>query len=145
MSLTNKPVDPKSPAPRKPYAPPRLVSYGHVKDIIQGGGGKKADAGAGNSKGCWIAEALYGVEDPRTLLLRAWLSVAYEERRAGWWFIALYQQFGRATADLIYRGYLSRQLFRPLFDRLVDKTLSESAQTIIARRSTPVSGTSGGR
>ena len=139
MSLTdNKPGDPKPSAPRKPYAPPRLVSYGHVKDIIQGGGGKKSDAGAakgaGNSKGCWIAEALYGVEDPRTLLLRAWLSVAYEERRGGWWFIALYQEFGRATADLIYRGYLPRQLFRPLFDVLVDKALSESAQTILARR-----------
>jgi hypothetical protein len=138
MSLTKKPSDSKPSAGRKPYTSPKLVSHGHVKDIIQGGGGKKFDTGgakgAGNSKGCWIAEALYGVEDPRTLLLRAWLSVAYEERRAGWWFIALYQQFGRATADLIYRGYLPRQLFRPVFDVLVDKALSESAQTIMARR-----------
>jgi hypothetical protein len=109
-----------------------------VKDIIQGGGGKKFDTGgspgAGNSKGCWIAEALYGVEDPRTLLLRAWLSEAYDERRPGWQFIGLYTRFGRQTADLIYRGYLPRILFRPLFDVLVAKALDASAHAILAHR-----------
>ncbi len=79
----------KSPATRKPYRRPHLVSYGHVKDVIQGGGGMMSDAAGtppgGKSKGCWIAEVLYGVEDPRTLLLRAWLSAAYKKRngRAG--------------------------------------------------------------
>jgi hypothetical protein len=128
---------PSTPRTRKPYTPPRVVSYGHVKDIVQGGGGKKSDAGAakgaGLSKSCWIAEALYGVEDPRTLLLRAWLAVAHEERRPGWPLIALYSRYGRATADLIYRGILPRSLFRPLFDMLVDKALDESAQTLLAR------------
>jgi hypothetical protein len=138
MSLTDKPSDSKPSTTRKPYSPPRLVAYGHVKDIIQGGGGKKFDsggsAGAGNSKGCWIAEALYGVEDPRTLLLRAWLSVAYDERRPGWRLIALYTKFGRVTAGLIYRGYVPRMLFRPLFDALVNKALNDRAQAIIAHR-----------
>jgi len=137
MSLNKKTSDSKPSSPRKPYTSPKLVSHGHVKDIIQGGGGKKFDSGgapgAGNSKGCWIAEALYGVEDPRTLLLRAWLSVAYDERRPGWQFIALYTRFGRQTADLIYRGYLPRALFHPLFDALVNKALDDSAQTILAR------------
>jgi hypothetical protein len=122
---------------RKPYTPPKMVSHGHVKDIIQGGGGKKSDAGAakgaGNSKACWIAEALYGVDDPRTLLLRAWLAVAYDERRPGWQFIALYARVGRTVAHLIYQGYLPRGLFRPLFDALVNRALDQSAQTILAR------------
>jgi len=135
MSLSDKPAESKRSAPRKPYTSPKVVSYGHVKDIIQGGGGKKFDSGgakgAGNSKGCWIAEALYGVHDPRTLLLRAWLGVAYDQRRAGWPLIALYHRFGRATAGLIYRGYLPRGLFRPLFDALVAKALDESAQALV--------------
>jgi hypothetical protein len=138
MKHIDKDGDAKPSTPRKPYAPPKVVSYGHVKDIIQGGGGMKADAGppvGGNSKSCWIAEALYGVHDPRTLLLRAWLSVAYDERRPGWWlFIALYRRFGRATADLIQRGYLPRQIFQPLFDVLVEKALTESAHAIVAAR-----------
>src|SRR5437660_12126597 len=84
--------------PRRPYTPPRLVSYGHVKDVVQGGGGMMGDATGtppgGKSKACWVAEALYGADDPRTLLLRAWLGVAYDERRPGWRLIAAYKRFG---------------------------------------------------
>jgi len=140
MSPTDNAAGSRPSAPKKkPYAPPRLVSYGHVKDIVQGGGGRTTKdfggaKGFGNSKSCWIAEALYGVDDPRTLLLRAWLSVAYDERRPGWQFIAVYRRYGRTTADLIYRGYLPRGLFRPLFNVLVNKALDESAQTLIAYR-----------
>ena len=123
--------------PKKPYTPPHVVSYGHVKDIVQGNGGTKNDGGGGlpNSKvTCWIAEALYGKDDPRTLLLRAWLSVIYDERRGGWRWVALYRRFGRGTADLIRRGYLPRSLFQPLFDALVKEALDRSAYAIVARR-----------
>lgn len=122
--------------PRKPYASPRLVSYGHVKDVIQGGGGMMSDATGtppgGMSKPCWVAEELYGVQDPRTLLLRAWLMLAYDERRRGWVFIALYQRFGREAANLIRRGCLPRGVFRRAFDVLVDKALDERARAIVA-------------
>ena len=37
---TNVPAE----ASKKPYATPQVVSYGHVKDIIQGGGGMMSDA-----------------------------------------------------------------------------------------------------
>ena len=141
MSPTDNAAGSRPSAPKKkPYAPPRLVSRsGHVKDIVQGGGGKTTkelwrSQGFREFKSCWIAEALYGVDDARTLLLRAWLSVAYDERRPGWQLIALYRRYGRTTADLIYRGYLPRGLFRPLFNVLVDKALDESAQTLIAYR-----------
>src|SRR5882724_10664942 len=100
MSLDDKAggAKPSTPRTRKPYTPPKMVSYGHVKDIIQGGGGKKSDATGtppgGNSKSCWIAEQLYGVDDPRTWLLRAWLARVYDERGRGWQFVALYNQYG---------------------------------------------------
>jgi hypothetical protein len=136
MSVTRKTDDSVRSTPRKPYTPPRLVSYGHVKDVIQGGGGMMSDATGkppgGRSKGCWIAEELYGVQDPRTLLLRAWLAVAYDERRPGWVLIAFYQRFGRAAANLIRRGRLPRGLFRRAFDLLVDRALDERARAIVA-------------
>jgi hypothetical protein len=122
-----------SPA-RKPYTPPRLVTYGHVKDLVQGAGGKKKDFAPPNSKSCWIAEALYGAEDPRTLLLRSWVSSIYDNRRPGWMFVWLYRTFGRAAANLIARGVLPRRLFQSLFDTLVEKALTESAHALVAER-----------
>jgi hypothetical protein len=35
------------PTGRKPYTKPRLISYGHVKDVVQGGGGTKMNDGGG--------------------------------------------------------------------------------------------------
>jgi len=121
-------------AARKPYKTPRLVSYGHVKDIVQGTQGPGNDAGGGHSKQCWIAEALYGSDDPRTHLLRAWLSVVYDERRSGWAFVALYRVFGRSTARLISIGVLPRQFFRPLFDALVEKAVADAPRAFAAAR-----------
>jgi hypothetical protein len=135
MSENHQSSDSTAQPVRKPYSPPRLVAYGRVKDIVQGANGTMVDGGAGNhSKQCWIAETLYGVDDPRTELLRAWLTVVYEQRRSGWRFVALYRACGRSTARLIARGVLSKRLFRPLFDTLVDKALDESARAFVAVR-----------
>jgi hypothetical protein len=135
VNQRGKPDDAQAPPPtRKPYAPPRLKTHGHVKDLVQGTGGKKKDAFGRNSKSCWIAEALYGVDDPRTLLLRCWVSSIYEERRPGWMFVALYRRFGRRTASLIVRGILPRGLFQPVFDVLLEKALTDSAHALVAAR-----------
>jgi hypothetical protein len=72
---------------------------------------------------------LYGVDDPRTLLVRSWVTFIYDERRPGWMFVALYRTFGRATANLISRGILPRRLFRPLFDALLEKALMHTRWT----------------
>ena len=138
MSLTDKAADSTPSTPRKPYTSPRLMSYGHVKDIIQGGGGKKSDAAGtppgGNSKSCWIAEQLYGVDDPRTWLLRAWLARVYDERGRGWRFVAVYHRYGFATAQAIARGYLPRAPFRVVFDALVERAFDASALVVTTRR-----------
>ncbi len=126
MSDTNGEDDsPPALAARKPYTPPRLVLYGHVNDIVQGAGGHGLDGGGGHSKACWIAEELYGVDDGRTLMLRAWLTQAYDARRPGWMFVGVYRMFGRQVARLIATGVLPRRLFRPLFDALVAMALAD--------------------
>ena len=134
MNQTNKTTDAKSPAGRKPYAPPRLISYGHVKDIVQGSAGNRADGGPGLTRMCWVAEALYGVEDPRTLVLRAWLTAIHTERRRGWLLVELYRRFGLKAAGLIHAGRLPRRAFLPLFDRLAVKAFGASARTVIDER-----------
>src|SRR5215467_6683561 len=122
MSEKQKTSDAIAQPARKPYSPPRLVAYGHVTDIVQGGTGMGSDA-PDHSKVCWIAETLYGAADPRTHLLRAWLTVIYDERRPGWKFVALYRTFGRSAAALIARGLLPRHVFQALFDALVEQAL----------------------
>ncbi len=42
MSLTAT-----EPTPKKPYAPPRLVAYGSVTKLTQGGAGSGTDGGGG--------------------------------------------------------------------------------------------------
>lgn len=134
MSESQKNSDGTVPPARKPYSPPRLVDYGHVKDIVQGGTGMAGDAPDHSKVPCWIAEVLYGAADPRTRLLRGWLTVIYEERGPGWMFVALYRTFGRGTAALIERGLLPRRVFRPLFDMLVEKALVDSTRALVAVR-----------
>jgi hypothetical protein len=117
-----------APPHRKPYGRPKLIPYGHVKDIVQGGGSKNNDAGNHNAtKPCWIAEALYGADAPRTLLLRAWLSQAYDQRRSGWWLISLYAKFGRRVADLVRCGRIPPRMLLPLFNSLLVKANDDIA------------------
>ena len=131
MNRTEHPAQP-GPNRRKPYATPRLISYGHVKDIVQGDTGSMTGDGSGTTKPCWIAEALYGVHDPRTRLLRAWLSEAYTQRRPWWPLIALYIRAGRTIAKLILSGHLPRRPALRLFDFLTVKAFEASAHSIRA-------------
>jgi hypothetical protein len=123
---------PTSTGQRKSYTTPRLISYGSVKDLVQGGGGSGKDSDGHNTKSCWIAEALYGIHDPRTALVRAWVSDIYVHKRRGWLLAALYIRIGRQTAELIHHGYLPRRWFRLVFDALVEKAFDESAVAIKA-------------
>lgn len=120
---------------RKPYAAPRLISYGHVKDIVQGGGTKANDPGTGRAtKPCWIAQALYGAESPRTMLVRSWLTDVYLEKRRGWRLVALYVAWGPTAADMIRRRRLPRRPFLRVFDALTRRAFDQSALAAKARR-----------
>ena len=129
MTVTNKTSDSKAPVRRKPYTPPRVVSYGHVKDVVQGASGPRADSGSTRSM-CWIAEALYGLEDPRTILLRSWLTGIHAGKRQGWLFVELYRRVGRQVGGLIRAGLLPRWTLLPLFRALTGKAFDASARLI---------------
>ena len=122
-----EPKTPRSGSPRKPYAKPRVTRYGHVKDVVQGFMGSAVDAGGPKTKPCWVAEALYGTNDARTVLLRAWLSERYVRRRRGWRLTALYVKVGPAVAALVRGGIVPRRSLRPFFDRLFDRALTDTA------------------
>ena len=117
---------PRMPAsPKKPYAPPTLTIYGALKDIVQGSKGGMSDGAPGNTKACWIAEALYGVHDPRTFLLRSWMTGIYDARRSGWPLVLLYRRSGRILARAIRVTPILRRGFRAMFDAFLGKALRD--------------------
>ena len=137
MNRTNDDAEAAKRVVRKPYTAPRLISYGHVKDIVQGGGNRANDPGTGRATKpapCWIAEALFGVDDARTMLLRSWLTGIYVERRRGWHLVAVYATYGSAAGWLLQRGWLPRRPFVRLFDALTRCAFDESAAAAKARR-----------
>ncbi len=65
---------------------------------------------------CWVAEAIYGVDDPRTHLLRAWLNGPFKETRFGGAVMALYLAIGRQVAWVARRSAFLRWALKPLFE-----------------------------
>jgi hypothetical protein len=97
---------------------------------VRGGGGNMCDATGNNTHSCWIAEVLYGIDAPRTLLIRGWLS-ALDDQGCRWRFlISLYRIYGRRVAGLIQRGHLPARLFVPLFDHLVVKATDDTTRAL---------------
>jgi hypothetical protein len=122
--------------PKKTYRTPQLSSYGDVTQITRGSNQVGSDSGGGtghSSKNCWIAEALYGVDAPRTLLVRAWLTRCYNRQRT-WALVVvpLYRRFGRGVAAGVRSHRILQRLFRPLFDRAVVRAHRDYA-SVIAR------------
>jgi hypothetical protein len=118
---------------RKSYASPRIVTYGFVKDIVKGNHGELSDQGQATfSRQCWIAEAVYGVEAPQTMLVRAWLPEASRQAYRWWLFCALYRLVGRQIAALIRNGYMPSSLFRPGFDGLLARANAAFSQRLKA-------------
>ena len=113
-----KVVRAQSGTPKKVYRTPVLSSYGDVRTLTKKTG-VLAD-GFMSTKSCWIAEALYGLDAPRVVLVRAWLAQCYDQRV--WWavvLVPLYRRFGERTAAAIQVFPFLRRLFRPIFDRAV--------------------------
>src|SRR5579864_3391515 len=90
-------------ASKKKYERPQLVCYGAVAQLTRGGGGNGNDGGGVHTKLCWIAEAIYGVDAPRTELVRVWLSECHEEGEP-WSLVVvpLYRRFGQRIAAILH-------------------------------------------
>lgn len=125
-------------AGKKKYENPRLVCYGTVAKLTRGNAGGGADGtGHPHTKHCWIAEVIYGVDAPRTQLVRAWLTECYE-RREPWSRIVvpLYSRFGQRIAAFLRSYPAFKGVFRPLFDLGVrrahrDRTVALLAATTV--------------
>ena|SRR5438270_103637 len=115
---------------KKVYSTPQLANYGNVTQVTRGGSKGVSDGMSGSSKPCWIAEVLYGVDAPRTRLVRAWLIDSYERHDPIVCIaLPLYSRFGMAVAGLLQKHPILKPLFRLLFDRAV-----KSAHKIYAGR-----------
>lgn len=75
-------------------------------------------ASAGVAK-CWIAEAIWGVKDIRTVLVRAWFTVWYEKTKTGSVVMWAYGKFGRRVARWPWAVRLLRPLFSVAFIKAV--------------------------
>jgi hypothetical protein len=122
-------------AGKKRYQGPQLVCYGNVAQLTRGGGGGGSDGGphGPHTKVCWIAEVIYGVDAPRTQLVRAWLRECYE-RREPWSLVMvpLYRRFGQRIAVFLRSRPAFKGVFRSLFDLGVTRALRDRAAVLLA-------------
>jgi hypothetical protein len=86
---------------------------------------------------CWIAEAIYGVDDLRTHIIRAWLTGPFERTLLGGAAMWLYRKFGRAVAYAVERSAFLRWLLKPIFDIALSRALSSqvSVDSVLYARS----------
>lgn len=80
-------------------------------------------AGGVATKGCWIAEAIYGVSDPRTFLVRAWLNGPYEKTCVGACVMRAYMAVGRQIARRVQKSRVLRAALKPLFDQALKRAI----------------------
>lgn len=79
--------------------------------------GGAAAGGAGMALGCWIAEALWGKMDLRTIRLRIYLNDVWAKQSiVGLHVMWLYRHFGRAVARQVEKHTTVRRAFTPLFE-----------------------------
>ncbi len=86
----------------------------------------EAAGGGAFGKICWVAEAIYGVDDMRTHLVRAYLIGPFRETRFGRMVVALYAATGRQIAWLARRSPWLRNALQPLFDRVLRNAMSRA-------------------
>jgi hypothetical protein len=86
----------------------------------QGGGvnistpGSAAGGGIGQNTTCWVAREVYGVDDPRWLLFRAWLLTEAPD-----WLRETYIAHGESFAGWIHDKPVMKAAIRVLMDRAI--------------------------
>ncbi len=98
------------------------ASWNWAKYILDPALGAAGSAAGGALAGCWIAEAIYGVDDTRTHLVRRWLNGPFRESLAGDLTMRLYLTIGRQVAWVARRSALVRAALRPLFDMALERS-----------------------
>ncbi len=93
--------------------------------------GGAATVGAGftpnGGKGCWIAAAVYdGWDDPRTVVVRAWLNSEFTKKWIGRVIMAGYVRFGERIAEKVKRRRWLRTSFKRLFDLVLDQAIRDA-------------------
>lgn len=66
--------------------------------------------------GCWIAEALWGESDDRTLAVRAWLNSEFRMSWPGSWVMSLYGAYGQRVAAAVRESRVLRMALTPIFE-----------------------------
>jgi hypothetical protein len=89
--------------------------------LAQGAGA----AAGGFAAGCWVAEAIYGIDDPRTHLVRFWLNTEFKKQHIGRIVMALYLRFGQRIAKIVRASNTLKNLLKPLFDIALHKAMGE--------------------
>lgn len=79
--------------------------------------------GSGGIFGCWIAEAIYGVDDIRTHLVRSWLNGAFKRSLMGVLIMKVYLLLGRRVASLVKKHALLKRALRPVFNLALRKAI----------------------
>jgi hypothetical protein len=85
----------------------------YILDPMISGG---SQVGAAALAGCWIAEAIYGTDDVRTHVVRAYLNGEFKQTLIGGLVMRFYMAFGQRIAGLARRSKLLRRSLKPLFD-----------------------------
>jgi hypothetical protein len=82
------------------------------------GGIGAATKGIGNQlPPCWIAAELFGGwDEPRTVLVRHWLTHDFSQRWIGRQLLKIYVKYGERTAAMIHRYPALRMVFAPPFN-----------------------------
>lgn len=94
-------------------------------------GGAGLGAWGAAAKGCWIAEAIYGVDDPRTHLVRAWLNGPFKATKIGSIVMKLYLKYGERIAEKVKKSKTLKAVLKPLFDMALGCALRDAAKRML--------------
>lgn len=95
---------------------PVPTALGTALSTVTGLAGGAAGA-AGINKICWVAAELYGGwYEPRTILVREWLTMKFAKCWIGSLILKLYVRHGEAMAKRIRTSPLLRMIFTPIFN-----------------------------
>jgi len=106
--------------------------FGSIMQGLGGAAGMASGLGYQPFKqGCWIAEACYGVDDPRTHFLRYWLNNVWAvQSPIGFMFMWLYLRVGQRVARMVKRNRIAKAVARFVFDALLDKATREPQEAM---------------